>query len=519
MKSGGPLPSPVSPAAPTRPGPPRAGAPPNHPYRGRPDSLLRLPAWIAALCLVWLTPQSPAAEKLLLAHYMPWYTAPPVSSRWGWHWTMNHFDPETRDEQGRRQIASHYHPLTEPYDSADPAILEYHVLLMKLAGLDGVIADWYGPDDYLDYARIHERTLRLFEWTRRAGLWFCLCYEDRTIGRMIEGGYVASTEAVHRARSALLEAERQFLSQTGYLRWQNRPVLLNFGPVFFTGDQWPAIFAALQPSNQPVFFTLDRRVTGATGGFNWPPMWASATNGGVLHPSALLHYLDGFEQKASAWNAFVSTAFPRFHDIYAQAGVGPSYGYLDDAEGNTFRLTLHRAMTNGSLLVQIATWNDFGEGTMIEPTVEFGYRDLQLIQEARRTFLDPAFPCRTADLALPLQLLQLRRRDADRPQTQTELDLVFSLIVQGDLPTARSLLEAISRRRPLLRSWTLDGDSLEIAVGGYLSDQGVEIQSTTNLWSGPWTTVTRKTNDPAAATFRLPVPREGPPLFLRARNL
>ena len=36
-----------------------------------------------------------------------------------------------------------------------PAIrtcIEYHALLMKLAGIDGVIFDWYGTADYLDYA-------------------------------------------------------------------------------------------------------------------------------------------------------------------------------------------------------------------------------------------------------------------------------------------------------------------------------------------------------------------------------
>ena len=39
-----------------------------------------------------------------------------------------------------------------PYDSADPVALEYHVALMKLAGIDGVIVDWYGMDNFNDYA-------------------------------------------------------------------------------------------------------------------------------------------------------------------------------------------------------------------------------------------------------------------------------------------------------------------------------------------------------------------------------
>jgi hypothetical protein len=28
---------------------------------------------------------------------MPWYEAKPFSPDWGWHWTMNHFDPEHAD--------------------------------------------------------------------------------------------------------------------------------------------------------------------------------------------------------------------------------------------------------------------------------------------------------------------------------------------------------------------------------------------------------------------------------------
>src|SRR5579859_1780268 len=85
-----------------------------------------------------------AAGKPVLAHYMPWYVAPPYSGNWGWHWTMNHFNPTTYASSGERQIASWYYPAIGPYDSADPAVLEYHVALMKLAGLDGVIVDWYG---------------------------------------------------------------------------------------------------------------------------------------------------------------------------------------------------------------------------------------------------------------------------------------------------------------------------------------------------------------------------------------
>ena len=80
-----------------------------------------------------------AAAKPIMAYYMPWYVARPHSADWGWHWTMNHFKPDVLNASGERQIASWYYPLIEPYDSSDPAVLEYHVLLMRLGGIEAAV--------------------------------------------------------------------------------------------------------------------------------------------------------------------------------------------------------------------------------------------------------------------------------------------------------------------------------------------------------------------------------------------
>src|SRR3954469_23454004 len=104
--------------------------------------------WLTAL-LLYVPRVALADPKPLLVHYMPWFVAQPYSPTWGWHWTMNHYNPDSMDGSGRREIASWYYPQIGPYDSLDPVVLEYHVLLMKLAGIDGVIVDWYGSDNYV----------------------------------------------------------------------------------------------------------------------------------------------------------------------------------------------------------------------------------------------------------------------------------------------------------------------------------------------------------------------------------
>jgi hypothetical protein len=414
----------------------------------------KLRQFLALLVFVGIGVSTPlaAASKPILVYYMPWFVAKPYSDQWGWHWTMNHFNPDVIDASGERQIASWYHPLIGPYDSADPVVLEYHVLLMKLAGVDGVIVDWYGRDNHLDYAINNERSAGIFKFTRKAGLKFALCYEDRTVLQQITDGALAATNAIAHAQQTMLYVQSNYFGNPAYLRWSNQPVLLNFGPQYFkSSEQWERIFSRLEPTNQPAFFTEDTRLPAGVGAFNWPPMWLSLAPGarGVLSLAALDNYLANFEQNASAWPAFISSAFPRFHDIYQPAGVRDYWGYLGDRKGDTLRNTLSRALTNNSAMVQIVTWNDFGEGTMIEPTVEYGFRDLGIIQDYRRQYLDSSFVGRTNDLALAHQLYQLRRRAATNSALNTVLDGVFTNIIRGELTEARQHLSRIESDFPV----------------------------------------------------------------------
>lgn len=387
-----------------------------------------------------------AGTKEVMVYYMPWYVAKPYSSNWGWHWTMNHFDPDTLNASGERQIASWYYPLIGPYDSSDPAVIEYHVLLMKLAGIDGVIVDWYGSADYLDYGVNNLATARLFDFTRKAGLKFSVCYEDQTVQHLVDSRQLAATNATVQARQDLLFLQTHYFSDPSYFRLDGKPLLLNFGPQFFlTSSKWENIFSALAPDNQPAFFTEDNRLAVGMGAFNWPPMWISQKpgTGGVLSDAALKNYLAGFEQKAQAWPAFISSAFPRFHDIYQRAGNRNYWGYLGDRNGETLRQTLGQAMTNSSAIVQIVTWNDFGEGTVIEPTKEYGYRDLGLIQDFRRQHLGPNFSFRTNDLTLALQFYNLRRQSTTNGALAAQLDRVFTNIVSGKVKSAQVQLEQL----------------------------------------------------------------------------
>ena len=407
---------------------------------------------VTMMLVLGATGFSQVAPKPIMVHYMPWFQSPYSlgAGNWGYHWTLNHFNPNLVNSiTGEAKVASWYYPLIGPYDSSDPAVLEYHVLLMKLGGIDGLIVDWYGPDNYYDYEINNQRTLDILAYAQKAGLKFSLCYEDATIRAEISGGCmngvcVSDSNSIAHAQSEMLYLQDNFFGCINYLQWQDRPVLLNFGPQYFMqSSNWESICSVLAASNQPAFFNEDNRLPVSLGTFDWPPMWLTQApgTGGVLSDAVLQSYLAEFDHKAGSWPAYISSAFPRFHDIY-QSQDGRNYlGYLGDHHGDTFRETLSRGLTNSSSIVQIVTWNDFGEGSMVEPTEEYGYRDLGIIQSLRRQYLQSDFKYQTNDLEIPLRFYHLRRQFATNTIASAELDQIFTNLVSGSLRAAETQLD------------------------------------------------------------------------------
>lgn len=375
------------------------------------------------LCLVIPAYGQQPDRPLVLAHYMPWYIAKPTSGHWGWHWTMNHFDPEKQDG-GKREIASQYYPLIGPYDSADKAVLEYHLLLMKLAGIDGVIVDWYGRTDLRDYAQLHHRTFLLLQQCERLNMKLAICYEDQTIPALVDAGRISKADRVSHAVSEIDWLGQYWFNSPSYVRLEGKPLLLSFGHAGLSSQEWGQCLAQLK---SPVtYFSQDIRREGAVGAFAWPS------------PKRGLEQLDRFLKEAENWPDHIAVAFPRFHDIYRQAKVSDGYPRLPDDDGATFRLTLEKSLQSNPPIIQLATWNDWGEGTQIEPSREFGYRDLEYLQHLRRTSSDSSFEFRPEDLRLPRQLLKLRRAGH---VAAAELDAAALAISQGRQKEARRLIE------------------------------------------------------------------------------
>jgi hypothetical protein len=334
--------------------------------------------------------------------------------------------PEQR-QGGKRRIASHYYPLIGPYDCGDAAVIEYHLLLMKLAGIDGLVMDWYGLANHLDYPVVHRNAAALFRPAAQVGLRVAVCYEDQTIAHLVRAGKLPEADRVRHVRQEIAWLRQNWFEEPAYVRLGGRPLLLSFGFDGLSDREWERVLT--RQGTAPLYLSEHRRRSAAAGAFDWPV------------PKEYPAGLDRYYEQIKDWPVAMPVAFPRFHDIYAEAKVHPSWGRIADDGGRTLVTTLRRALRSRAPFVQIATWNDWGEGTAIEPSAEFGYRDLEAVQRLRREFIDPEFRFGPDDLRLPQRLFVLRGKQAQQPHLKDALDMIARQIARGSLADARAALQ------------------------------------------------------------------------------
>lgn len=307
----------------------------------------------------------------IYAHYMVWYENKETSGdgKWGQHWTMSTRNPDISDANGKRQIASHFYPAVGPYASRDKDVIEYHLLLMKYSGIDGIIIDWYGIHDVNDYASIKTNTEAVVDMLDEAGLEFAIAYEDRTLASVVSSGTASSK--VDAAINDMNYLKNKFFSNSQYIKISQQPLLMVFGPIELqTESEWTTVFGALNP--KPKFLTLWNESGDAGVNASGEYSWVYKNNS----------YLDNFyNNRLNSLNLAMGSAYPGFMDFYQQGGWGQSLGWtIDHRDGATLDETLLKARNAGVNYLQLVTWNDFGEGTIIEPTFEFGNSYLEKVQ-------------------------------------------------------------------------------------------------------------------------------------------
>jgi len=299
---------------------------------------------------------------------------------------------------------------------------------MKYSGVDGILIDWYGTRDKYDYASNKKNTEVIAKVAEKMGMGYAIVYEDQTLRDGLEGD-----SKVTQAKADMKYLEDNFFKKDNYIKIKDKPLLLVFGPQEIqTPSTWTDIFSTL--STKPTFVTLYAHSAG------------SVNNADNKNAAGEYIWVDGtsMETKYSVkdnFEVFFGGAYPGFKDFYKQGGWGEQVlAPIDYKDCALFRELLQMAKTKNVSYLQLITWNDFGEGTMIEPTREFGYKFLNELQSFSGVSYDSTV------LENILEYYNLRQEYKDKAKIEKELLQAFYYYISLQTEEAKAVTDAIKNR-------------------------------------------------------------------------
>lgn len=362
----------------------------------------------------------------LYVHYMPWFESPETSDNGGWgiHWTMANKNPDKIDATGKREIASHFYPIIGPYASSDKDVIEYHLLLMKYAGIDGIIIDWYGSFDVYDFPDNMRNAETIIDELDNVGLSFALTYEDWTVNSVVDQGKAPT--AVDAAIADFEYIEQNYFSLESYIEIDNKPLLTVFGPQAIENENdWTTVLNSI--SDDPTFLSLWYESGDLGGNASGEFSWVYQDN---------THITNFYDNRKDDLEIALGSAYPGFKDYYDEGDwSGATDWIIEHNNGATFDATLAMASNANVKYLQLVTWNDFGEGTIIEPTLEFEYLYLEKLQEFSgvKYSID--------ELEYIEKLYFLRKSKANDSMAQEQLNKAFNHLVKLEVEDAKTIID------------------------------------------------------------------------------
>jgi hypothetical protein len=240
------------------------------------------------------------------------------------------------------------------YNSTDAQQVHRQITDMVSRGIDGVIIDWYGPNNSIDQAT----KLVMSEAEAHPGFTFAI---------MVDQGAIKWDSCSGCSPQQALASQLQYVEQTyfpspAYMKLAGKPVVTNFNIDLSYSINWDEVSASL--STQPAFLYQNNDGFAhilSEGSYSW--VMPTTSDYGI-------GYLKNFYDTGMPLQneQTVGATYKGFNDTLASWG---SNRVMGQQCGQTWLQTfseINGLYNSGKQLagLQLVTWNDYEEGTEIE---------------------------------------------------------------------------------------------------------------------------------------------------------
>ena len=368
---------------------------------------------------------------------------------------MKH-QPDKTTEDGLRDIASVYYPSIGLYDVTDPAYQEYMMQLCKMTYIDtlnyyiSTLSEvkegaWWG-DNFDSNVLPMLKKYGLNSTARLERPINSMKSEDDT-ATIIDG----FTTIVNKLDDTVLKIdERPVLAQFS-LQGINAQVVEDWKLDYFTkygvvpfvmatayesymSDKWNDTidgyfgWAGLEDKT-----TLNLQFNKNIGDYNTYVTLEQALNN---HP-VIINRIKELQAQGKI-SFFSESVTPSFDDI-AVWGWSTTPHKIEGGENNElYEFKWKSAIANDAQMVTVPTWDDWGESSTIEPTLDYGIDRLEITRKYAAEY--KGIEANTASLELPGWIYKIRKTSTDAA-VLAKMDEASDLIAEGKFDEAEALVK------------------------------------------------------------------------------
>lgn len=257
------------------------------------------------------------------------------------------------------------------YRSSDVATIERHVDQAQAAGIDALVQSWYGPQETDNQTETNFRTL--LDVAANKGFRAALAFETN-------GPFFPDQVSVVGALHYLLSVHAQ---HPAYLRYQGRPVIFFWRQQRFSVDAWNAIRKEVDPDHSSIWIAEGTDLSYQRvfdGHYLYSIAWSSDVARTLQDwGQRVRRYADDYGVR----RFWVATVMPGYDDT--RSGRATAFA-VHRRNGDYYRAAWSAAIASRPDWVVITSFNEWVEGTMIEPSVRYGDLYLNLTRELGAQF-------------------------------------------------------------------------------------------------------------------------------------
>ena len=314
-------------------------------------------------------PQASSIDRRVMAFYYPWYETAegPGGAGRTVHW--GRIDVDNKDIQ-----ASTDYPQLGAYDSHGPKIIDQHCQWAKDAGIDTLIVSWWGHNHYTDRAMG-----AILDGCARRGLSACIYYET-----------VPRPQTPQSAAEDIIKVVNRYGGHPAHLKLNGKPVVFVYGRALqelgLMG--WRSALERINAEYKGGVAAIgDQFGYGAARVFDGLHTYNTAGNLQGRDPAdarrwAAETYASWVQLSDGASKISAITVIPGYDDTkIRKPGLA-----VKRYDGELYRAQWEEAIKANPHWVLITSFNEWHEGSEIEPSLQYGRRYLDLTAEYVKSF-------------------------------------------------------------------------------------------------------------------------------------